>query len=165
MTPMPPDTAAQYARPTACPACKQFCPKEDCGLLTLSASQLGAILGLIFGAGLYFAQSYMGGATTLRVEREDIKLFEQFWTILLLSGLYYAIAEWVLEERDYIKLRRLRKAKLEFWLRVSLAVMFGVAVAGAPEILRFGLAPLHASFFLLAIIYLGFLFWDVLIAG
>jgi|GEM_PF-3597022 len=161
----PADTVPQYVRPSECPAVRQCCPSETCGLRTISASQLGTLFGLIAGATLYFVQLSFGSKAARADQHEDVILFEQFWIILLITALYYAIAEWVLEERDYIKLRQLRRAKLEFRVRVFLAIMFGVAVAGAPDILQFGLGPYHISFFLLAIIYLGFLYWDVIVAG
>jgi hypothetical protein len=43
--------------------------------------------------------------------------------------------------------------------------MFGLAVAGVPKSMRLGLNYLHASFFVLCIIYLGFLFWDLIVAS
>jgi hypothetical protein len=161
--------ANQIIRPQDCPSCKQNRPNESCGILTLSASQLGAVLGLVIGAVLYLFRIFQDTNGTsiapAAVEHEDIALSEYFWAILLISALYYAVAEWVLEERDYLTLRSLPLAVFEFWLRVGLAVLFGVAVAGAPEALSFSLSSLHASFFILCMIYIGFLFWDVIVAG
>src|SRR5690242_9423294 len=113
----------QIIRPQDCPSCKQNCPNEPCGIQTLSASQLGAVLGLIFGALLYLLRIFQDNKEVplapVVLEHEDIALSEYFWAILLISALYYAVAEWVLEERDYITLRKLPLAIFEFWLRVG----------------------------------------------
>src|ERR1022692_2917887 len=113
-------------RPANCP-CVQYDPSAGCGLRTVSASQIGSALGLVIGAVVYLAQLFNEArdasgslvAVPPPMEFEDIVLREQFWAILLLSALYYLVAEWVLEENDYLKLRSLGCAKAEFWLRVG----------------------------------------------
>jgi len=150
------------------------CTSEGCGLLTLSASQLGAVVALILGAGLYLLNlifwnqsvSHVATAKAAGASRDELMFTQLFWAILFITALYYAIAEWLLEERDYRRLRVLSKplAYVEFYLRVALAGMFGIAAAGIPEPLRFGLSDIHASFLVLASIYVGFLFWDMLVA-
>lgn len=174
-------------RPQDCPACTK-CKnpgKEGCGLLTLSASQLGAVVALVFGCMSYLFQllgarpGNEGVGLTgrdLASNSQERMFTEQFWAILFLTALYYAVAEWALEEQDFGKLRtlawpqrvpfplsRVRLPIFEFWLRVGLAGIFGVAAAGIPEIFRTGLSSIHASFILLAIIYLLFLFWDLIV--
>jgi hypothetical protein len=126
---------------------------------------MGALVGLIFGAVWSATQALLTIPGSMRVEHEDPAQTEYFWAILLGSALYYAVAEWLLEERDYIKLRAMKKCRgIEFWLRAALTFMFGVVVVGPPEALRFGLSPLHSSFLLLCVIYVGFLLWDVIVA-
>ena len=151
-------------RPTECPCVKQQRPIAACGLLTVSASQIGSAAGLIVGA-IFYLVSVLSAGGHPNIQTEDVTLRTQFWAILLLSALYYLVAEWVLEENDYHKLRDLPWARFEFWLRVGLGVMFGMAIPGLPEALRFGLGDLHASFFFVSIIYLGFLLWDVVVAS
>jgi hypothetical protein len=120
-------------------------------------------LGLVTGATFYLLSVLQAGGHP-KIQTEDVTLRTQFWAILLLSALYYLVAEWVLEEKDYLSLRKLSWAGIEFWLRVGLAVMFGMALPGLPERLRFGMTDLHASFFFVSLIYLGFLSWDVIVA-
>ena len=142
-------------------------------MLTFSASQLGAVVALIIGALCYLGQLVVQWHQTSNLtsslagvaaaERELFFSLE-FWAILFMTVLYYAVGEWAAEERDYYKLRKVKWAVFEFWWRVGLAGAFGVAAAGTPGGLRFGLlTPSHASALFLVVIYLGFLFWDIVV--
>jgi len=163
---------AQPLRPSDCPACKHCAHQEGCGLLTFAASQLGAVCALIVGGVFYFLQilatetvtSKTVSGPTAPLSGPELVFRRQFWAILLITAIYYAVAEWLLEERDYHTLRKIKLSTLEFWMRVFLAVMFGVAAAGTPEPLRMGLSAIHSSFFVLALIYLVFLLWDVIVS-
>jgi len=157
-------------RPNNCPV-----STGACGLRTLAASQIGTICALILGL-IFYLWHILG---VLRGSDEDVVITELFWAILFLTALYYAIAEWLLEEQDFQLLHTLvwptyvpswirnRKwltlAGVEFWIRALLVSAFGVAAAGIPEPLRLGLSPIHSSFFVLSIIYLLFLFWDLIV--
>lgn len=157
----------QSKRPVDCPSCQHNSPSESCGLLTFSASQLGAVVALIVGAILYLVQiayTFLGWSKPALEDNELIFFREEFWAVLFLSALYYTLGEWVQEEKNYHRLRAIRGAELEFWVRVGLAAMFAVAVAGPPEVLDLGVSRTHASFLVLAVIYLGFLLWDVIVA-
>lgn len=159
-------TTLSIIRPANCPAVLHRRHEEGCGLLTVSASQIGTVLALVIGALLYLGQMLHKTAPAVD-QSEDVYATEFFWTILFLSALYYLIAEWVLEERDYHKLRNMspRRRAVEFWWRVALGALFGVAVAGLPEFFFRELGGrIHASTFALLLIYAGFLLWDLIVA-
>src|SRR5579864_3355838 len=147
----------QPARPGDCPACPHCVagqPAERCGVLTFSASQLGAAFALIIGGLLYLVQLLVQWYQMSKAQVEASALWEilfsfEFWTVLFFTALYYAVGEWAAEETFYYELRKITWPWWEFWLRVGLAAAFGFAAAGTPEPFRFGLTPAHSSAFVL----------------
>src|SRR5690349_21409592 len=106
----------QITRPQDCPACVSSTATEGCGLLTLSASQLGAVLALMLGGLFYLIQivdrASSGNGTLLgsseRLSDQEFFFTEEFWVILFITALYYAVAEWRVEEQDYRTLRAIK---------------------------------------------------------
>jgi hypothetical protein len=147
---------------------------------TLSASQLGTLGALFLGLIFNLIQMRDGDKpfTTFVVSAESKDFVDLFWSVLAFTAFHYLFAEWALEEKRYQQLRTIqwtgrlqfleryhcRLGVVEFWFRVFLAGGIGVAAAGEPTYLRFGLSAFHASFFSVALIYLGFLFWDLIVS-
>src|SRR5436305_988484 len=105
----PPADESRRSRPESCPACQHCKIGEDegCGLRTFSASQIGAVAALVCACLLFLwklAGEMSASVLTLpgasAAEREMYFSF-QFWAILLITALYYAVGEWVAEEQDY----------------------------------------------------------------
>src|SRR6266481_415901 len=165
----------QCPRPADCPACVRN-TQEACGIKTVTASQIGAVAALVVG-GIFFALQVVFPSSPLPSQNsllpQEGGFADEFWVILCISAVYYAVAEWDAEECRYHELRLVQwptfmkwnwlrtkpLAKLsywEFWIRVGLAATFGAAAAGVPEYLRFGMTEVHSSCLLLAWIYVGF---------
>jgi hypothetical protein len=132
---------------------------------TITASQLAAFFSLVFGGILYVAKL----AKTLRRDNLSIPQIEnifaiEFYSVLLITSIYYVISEWAAEEADSAALRSLKCAKREFWLRVVLSIFLVFVATALPQFSdELDMTPLHAQALGLAILYCLFLAWDLLV--
>jgi hypothetical protein len=167
---------AENTQPNGAPLFRRAddCPAGRCELRTLSASQLGSLLGLIIGLVLYFLEAWRS------VSGRDADFFQHFVPIFSATVIYYFLAEWSIEETNFHDLRNLewpnrirtwffKPSSLEFLIRLFVVVLVALSVAlperwvrsfGFTDQVDWGLSCMMA-------IYELFLVWDavVLIGG
>ena len=157
-TPQPPDSSSV-----------NFCSSAGviCELRTFSASQIGSLLGLIVGIVIVIIHSLQTSSAS-----SDLGALWQFWCLFLTTAVYYAIEEWILEERDFAKLRQLRidswpnarfLAYLEFYVRVTIVVILGFTATIPGIMMDRGVRGIDAGLLCLVFIFNLFLFWDVVV--
>ena len=145
----------------------------QCELVTLGASQVGAIVGLVVGLLAYFGKVIHGMKNPA-----DRTLAVEYGGLLLITAVFYFVEELALEEDWFLKLRGLKWPakigapflrpfrwipldRLEFIVRVCIVVVFGLAASGA-EFSSWGLDMWDSGILLMLFIYCLFLFWDCL---
>ena len=156
-----------------CPV--SHCSTENppqCELITIGASQVGAIVGLVVGLVAYFGKILRGMPNSA-----DRILAAEYAGLLLITAVFYFVEELALEEEWFLKLRKLKWSDkigalylrplrwipldgLEFAVRVCIVVVFGLAASGAEFL---GLDKWDSGIFLMLVIYCLFLFWDSLV--
>lgn len=145
----------------------------QCELVTLGASQVGAIVGLVVGLVAYFVKVIRGMPNPA-----DRTLAVEYGGLLLITAVFYFVEELALEEDWFLKLRALKWPakigapylrpfrripldRLEFIIRVCIVVVFGLAASGA-EFSSWGLDMWDSGIVLMLFVYCLFLFWDSL---
>jgi uncharacterized protein with PQ loop repeat len=129
-----------------------------CELSSLTASQIGSVVGL-FVALLVFAFQMV-----LNVSDRAMRLLTVwYFTIFVTSSLYYFLEGWMQEEQQFFKLRSLKRpwTNIEFVIRVLNVVVIGFA-AVVPSMLseRFGIDRVGSGMYFMVLLYDLFLFWD-----
>jgi len=137
----------------------------------VAASQLGSILVLFIALVSLAAKTIF-----YRNDRGDGATLVQFWLVFVATGLFYYLEECMIEEESFHRLRNLRWPRigpeqgalslqsLEYVVRVAAFVVLGVVGALIYRLNDYGLSGIDAGFIGLALVYILFLLWDVLVA-
>jgi len=154
-----PLTCGRPHRPQDCTCCDKGCP-EQCGLRTVSASQMSSVVVLVCTLAWFACRSVSQADAETKDFAVDAVLF------LLGSVIYYFLGSWMLEEKYISQLRSLkpRYAVAEMVVRVGILMLLGIASLFLDRLALFKFTGVSAELAFLVFIFFCFLVWDLIVA-